>query len=255
MHSLAVMDDVATGFRFRVGPRYQGFPHAVLGSYVAGLAVGHLDGPVEVNLRSLPLIDRDFELTDEPDGSVVLRDGETIVLDAHERAFDVDVPAPPSLEEARQAAGRLLHDEAPHPFAGCFCCGPERDPGDGLRVHVGRTTPTGPLASAWTPHPAHGEDGELPPELVWSALDCPAIWAAWSDRVPAQPPEGRFTVLARQRLEQLAPVPVGEPSILTAWIAEREGRKTLCGTAIHAPNGELLVRADSLLVAIPTPKG
>lgn len=250
------MDDVATGFRFRVGPRYQGFPHAVLGSYVAGLAVRHLDGPVEVNLRSLPLVDRDFELTTEPDGSVVLRDGETTVLDAHEfdvGDFDLVVPAPPSLDEARQAAGRLMHDEAPHPFAGCFCCGPDRDPGDGLRVDVGRTTPTGPLASAWAPHAAHGEDGVLPAELVWSALDCPAIWAAWSDRVPARPAEGKFTVLARQRLEQLEPVPVGETSILTAWVAHRDGRKTLCGTAIHSPDGELLVRADSLLVEIPTP--
>jgi hypothetical protein len=141
MHAPVPIEDTVA--RFRVGARYQGFPHGVLGSYVAGLAASRLDGPVEVNLRSLPRIDREFSLDLEDDGLLVLRDGETVILDARERDFEMDVPAPPSLVEAREAADRPMHDEAAHPFPGCFCCGPDREPGDGLRVHVGRSTPTG----------------------------------------------------------------------------------------------------------------
>jgi hypothetical protein len=123
-----------------------------------------------------------------------------------------------------------------------------------LRLHLGRgRSDSGPLVSLWTPHPELTEGDELPHEMVWAALDCPSIWAAWSDRRPAQPRQGMFDVLARQRLQQVAPVPLGEPAIVSAWVIERVGRKTLSGTAIHDTGGRLLVRADALLVEVPIP--
>jgi acyl-CoA thioesterase FadM len=71
--------------------------------------------------------------------------------------------------------------------------------------------------------------------------------------VPASPREGIFTVLARQRLERFEPVPVGEPVTVTAWPISNDGRKHLCGAAIHARDGTVLTRAESLLVEVPKP--
>jgi hypothetical protein len=112
---------------------------------------------------------------------------------------------------------------------------------------MGRTSPDADLlASAWTPDPLLAESGDaIPTEMVWAALDCPSIWAV------GEFPEGGFNVLARQRVESLAPVPVGEPSIVTAWPIEHDGRKHLTGVAIHDADGRLLARGESLLVEVP----
>ena len=84
--------------------------------------------------------------------------------------------------------------------------------------------------------------------MVWAAIDCPSIWAV------GEFPEGGFNVLARQRVESLGPVPVGEPSIVTAWPIEHDGRKHLSGVAIHDGDGRLLARGESLLVEVPRPE-
>jgi hypothetical protein len=234
--------------------RYQGFGHGALGGYAAGVVAGRIDGPAEANLRSLPPMERDLELREGEDGKLELWDGETLVLDARPAEFELGVAEPPTPEEARQAGERPVHEElSEHPYPGCFTCGPAREEGDALRLFVGRHPAGAPfLASGWTPHAALASDrGDLPSELVWAALDCPTIWAAWSESRPAAPPAGTFTVLARQRLEHLRPVPVGEALTVTAWPIEHEGRKRLSGAAIHDADGALLARCESLLVEVP----
>ena len=88
-------------------------------------------------------------------------------------------------------------------------------------------------------------------ELIWSALDCPTIWAAWfsDDGKVARPAKGTITVLPRQRVE-LQPVPTGQAAIVTAWPIGHDGRKHTTGAAIHAPSGQLLARAESLLIDV-----
>jgi hypothetical protein len=233
------------------GRRFRGFESGALGGYAAGVVVaGRIDGPAEVNLRSLPPMGRDLELSEQGnDGGVALRDGETLVLEAKPAPFDLEIPPPPGLAEAEEAGHRLIHDELGHLYPSCFTCGPDRDPGDGLRLFMGRTgTQADLLASAWTPDPSLADGGDaIPPEMVWAALDCPSIWAV------GEFPDGAFNVLARQRVEPLAPVPVGEPSIVTAWPIEHDGRKHLTGVAIHDGDGRRLARGESLLVEVPRP--
>jgi hypothetical protein len=232
--------------------RFQGFADGALGGYAAGVVAGRIGGPVEANLRSLPPLERELDLRAADDGSLGLWDGETLVLEARANDFQVDLPEPTALDEAAAANRDLVHDHGPHLYPDCFTCGPNRAPGDGLRLFMGRVPGRDRiLASAWTPDPGVAEGPALPEELVWAALDCPTIWAAWftDDGVVAWP-EGRFTVLARQRLEAVAPVPIGEPAIVTAWPISREGRKHVTGAAIHAPGGELLARAESLLIDV-----
>jgi hypothetical protein len=233
-----------------VGRRFRGFESGALGGYVAGVVVaGRIDGPAEVNLRSLPPMGRDLELSEQgDDAGLVLRDGDTLVLEATPAPFELEIPPPPGLAEAEEAAHRLIHEELGHLYPSCFTCGPDREPGDGLRLFMGRTSANPDLlASAWTPDPSLAESGDaIPTEMVWAALDCPSIWAV------GEIPEGGFNVLARQRVELLAPVPVGTPAIVTAWPIEHDGRKHLTGVAIHDDDGRQLARGESLLVEVPS---
>jgi hypothetical protein len=240
----------------RFGRRFRGFESGALGGYVAGAIVGEwIEGPAEVNLRSLPPMDRDLELRSRDDGSIELRDGTALVAEAHPTSWELDVPEALSVDQAEAANERLLHHELGHIYPGCFTCGPDREEGDGLRLFVGRTADERLLAGAWTPHPdlADGVD-VLADELVWAALDCPSIWAVEAFPGETVFPEGAFNVLARQRVEILAPVPVAEPAIVAAWPIESEGRKRLTGVAIHDRDGALLARGESLLVEVPRPK-
>jgi hypothetical protein len=232
--------------------RFRGFESGALGGYAAGAVVaGRIDGPAEVNLRSLPPMDRALELSGQgDDGGLALFDGETLVLEAKPAPFELEIPPPPDLSEAEEAEHRLIHDELGHLYPGCFTCGFDREPGDGLRLFMGRSGGDAELlVAAWTPDPAlAGNGGAVPTEMIWAALDCPSIWAV------GEFPDGGFNVLARQRVESLAPVPLGEPSIVTAWPIEHDGRKHLTGVAIHDADGRLLARGESLLVEVPRPE-
>lgn len=234
------------------GRRFRGFESGALGGYAAGaVVVGRIDGPAEVNLRSLPPIERDLKLSEQgDDGRLVLLDGETLVLEASPAPFELEIPPALSVTEAEEAGHRLIHDELGHLYPSCFACGPDREPGDGLRLFMGRISADADLlASAWTPDALLAESGDaVPAEMVWAALDCPSIWAV------GEFPEGGFNVLARQRVESLAPVPVGEPAVVTAWPIEHDGRKHLTGAAIHDGDGRLLARGESLLVEVPRPE-
>jgi hypothetical protein len=233
--------------------RFQGFADGALGGYAAGVAARGIDGPAEANLRSLPPMERDLELAVSDDGSVELRHDETLVLELHPSAFDLHIPDVPSLDDAEAANRDPVHAHGPHLYPACFTCGPDREAGDGLRLFMGQAPGRdGILLASWTPDERLAQGQELPPEFVWAALDCPTIWAAWltDDGSVHWPAEGRFTVLARQRVERLAPVPTGEPAIVTAWPISHEGRKHKTGATIHAPEGELLARAESLLIDV-----
>jgi hypothetical protein len=190
--------------------RFRGFDNGALGGYAAGAVVaGRIDGPAEVNLRSLPPMGRELTVSERrDDGGLALFDGETLVLEAKPTAFELEIPRPPGITEAEEAGHRLIHEDLGHLYPGCFTCGPDREPGD---------------------------------------LDCPSIWAV------GEFPENGFNVLARQRVESLAPVPVGEPSIVTAWPIDHDRRKHLTGVAIHDAEGRLLARGESLLVEVPSP--
>jgi hypothetical protein len=234
------------------GRRFRGFESGALGGYAAGAVVaGRIDGPAEVNLRSLPPMGRELTLGEQGDDrALALLDGETLVLEAKPAPFELEIPPPPGVAGAEDAGHRLIHDELGHLYPGCFTCGPDREPGDGLRLFMGRTSADSDvLASAWTPDPSLAESGDaIPTEMVWAALDCPSIWAV------GEFPEGGFNVLARQRVESLAPVPVGEPSIVTSWPIEHDGRKHLTGVAIHDADGRLLACGESLLIEVPRPE-
>jgi hypothetical protein len=89
----------------------------------------------------------------------------------------LDIPDPPTFEEAKSAAERYPGFET-HPFPTCFGCGHERTEGDGLRIFSGPVNGSDVMAAPWFPDPSlAGETGRVRTEFLWAALDCPAGWA------------------------------------------------------------------------------
>src|SRR5688572_7677729 len=151
----------------RIERRFRGPPASANGGYVAGLVAAALGGTnCTVTLKSPPPLDRDLTLTTE-DAIATLSEGDSIVVTAAREPVDIDVPAPPSLETARDAEPRftgLSH----HIFPGCFVCGPERDSGDGMRIFPG---PLGDrarqVAGTWEPEATLADaQGNVRPEFI-----------------------------------------------------------------------------------------
>jgi hypothetical protein len=152
----------------------------------------------------------------------------------------VDVPPPPTLDEAKAAEERF--DRGAHIYPGCFVCGPERTGGDGLRIFAGPAG-EGRVAATFTPAGEFADaDGNLRPELVWAALDCPGYFAV-------QQAAG-LALLGRMAVVIHRAVPTGEPLIVQAWDRGSEGRKHRAGTALHLADGTLLAAAEQTWVTL-----
>lgn len=232
----APVETIVVPGRFN-GPRGSGN-----GGYTSGLLADRLDGAVEVSLRAPVPLDEPLELLADDDGSLRLLRGEAPIAEARPLpSLEVAVPAPVGLEEARRAAESY---RAPSDglFSHCFVCGPARGE-DCFEVFAGPVEGRELVATPWTPPAwAAEEGGEVRPEFIWAALDCPTYFASHL--------EGELTLsmLVRQRAEMLAPVRAGEEHVVLAWPIEREGRKRLAGAAVLSAEGEALAVADALLV-------
>jgi hypothetical protein len=217
-----------------IATRFHGPPASGHGGYTAGILAAALGSSPET-----PLVVRAI------DGGIAVVHGDTLVATAEPATVDVDPPempqpVPPAPDDP--VYGGLRE----HPFPGCFACGPAREPGDGLRIFASRVPGReGTVAAWWTPDASlAGADGDVAPEFVWSALDCPTGHACAIER-PA--------VLARYAVEQLAPVRVGERHVVAAWRAERDGRKHRASGCLYAQDGTPLAVSDALWIELRDP--
>jgi hypothetical protein len=171
-------------------------------------------------------------------------DVEALVAEARPADLDLEVPEPPGLAEAGEAAARSPLLES-HPFGTCFVCGTEREPGDGLRLFAGPVRDRGMFAVPWTPSAdLADEDGRVLPEFVWSVLDCP------SGNVIALMETVNPSVLARFAVKEDAPVHAGVPHVAIGWPIAQERRKLNTGAAIFTADGGLCARARALWVEL-----
>ena len=221
----------------QVEQRFTGLPNIGHGGYVAGLLASALGADsTAVRMRRPVPPDRPLVLEHTASDRIELRDGEVVLADARATEFEIDVPAPVTLAQARLAADHFAGHHS-HPFPGCLVCGPERHEGDGLRIFPGRIPGRELIAAAWVPDGAlSDDDGHVSSELVSAALDCPQLWALM-EHVPADTPDRVVTAALETRLE--GPVLVGEPHIVTAWPIGREGRNWLAGAAVFSADGDL----------------
>jgi hypothetical protein len=232
-----------------IEPRFNGPPESGNGGYTCGMLARYVEGEAaEVMLRLPPPIGRPMVVERGDNGTVRVLDGDALVAEARPTALAPDAPsAVDAAEAARAEEDSPFLDETAHPFPTCFVCGPLRSPGDGLRIFSGPVSQRDVCAARWTPAAdLAGEDGTLPPELVWAALDCPT-----SVPVANEPgPDFRPIVLARLAARVLAPVVAGEPHTIVSWPIEIDGRKRHSGAALHSDTGELLAVARALWIEL-----
>jgi len=154
------------------------------------------------------------------------------------------VPPAPSMNDAN-AAQQRFEGIVRHDLPGCFVCGPNRDPGDGLRIFAGPLEGSTPaVAALWTPDASLADRNEtVASEFLWAALDCPGFFAI-------RPVSG-LALLGRFAARLLEPVRVGETLIVNGWALRHDGRKHQAGTALYRQDGSLVAFAEATWISIP----
>lgn len=224
--------------------RLRGYPGVAFGGYVAGFLAGRAPArTVRVDFRRPTPVEVPVEVTESADGGAVLTGPDGPLAVATPDEVRLDVPEPPSWDEA-YAAAEAYRAAPPAGAVDCFGCGLDRTPDTGLRQHCGVVPGRDLVATAWTAGPALADaEGELRPELVWGALDCPGNAAG---RLLGSMREGAVTASLTARL--LRPVPVSAPLVSYAWVLSEEGRKHRMGVALATAAGDLCALASALWV-------
>lgn len=227
-----------------IEPRFNGFPDIALGGYVGGvLAREHASA--EVTLRRPVRLGWPYRIVDKSDGVRILEDGEKVFAEACEAAVNLEVPPPVGLEPSRIASEKYVGHRK-HLIPACFNCGPSRTKGDGLRIFPGIVADLGAVAAPWTPSPTLANaSGEVLPEFMWSALDCPTIWALL---LLGKPDTDEKAVTGKFAVELISPARAGEPHVVMAWKEGESARTRVAGGAIYSAEGRLLAKARHTLV-------
>lgn len=218
--------------------RFCGPPSSGNGGWTAG-ALAALTGldpasGITVSLMAPPPLDTampvetaDGVTTAELEGSPVAR-----------AAAATESPAaiePVPADEARAAEASYAGLRS-HPFPTCFSCGTER--ADGLRIFPGKVAAQdgrARVAATWTP-------AETDLATTWAALDCVGGWAGDLDE--------RLMVLARMTAWVDALPEVGVEHVALGLGGVVDGRKTHTSSALVAPDGRVIGRAEHLWIAV-----
>ncbi|MFC4346774.1 hypothetical protein ACFO5Q_02805 [Kordiimonas lipolytica] len=230
-----------------IDARYKGPPNSGNGGYSCGVMARHLDGIVEASLRLPPPLDTPLEIVATDEG-VVMQHGETLVGIAKPATLDLDVPVLPDPlvlgGDPVDAPGRPKKFT---PFGTCFVCGHDRTHPDGLCIHSKLVEGhEGLVASQWGLDGDYAdESGNVAPEFIWSALDCPGYFACAA---------GEAALLGRLTAEVLAPLKAEGEATVIAWDLGGTGRKRKCGTAIYASDGTLVAKAEGLWIIVDPEK-
>lgn len=230
--------------RFEIDERFRGPPRSGNGGYVCGRIAKHLHGTVATRLMAPPPIGKELRL-ESSDELARLFDGGTLIGEAKLAHLDLSPPAPPTYEQAQEASKSFIGFSS-HTFPGCFVCGPERKPQDGLRIFPGPLPGTSTIAAPWTPDSSLADEpGDLKSEFLWSALDCTGGFSAF----PL--PEGVAIVLGELRTSISGSIKVGERCVVMGWPLGKEGRKRLVGSAVYATDGRLVALARAVWIEVP----
>ncbi|PYY18186.1 MAG: hypothetical protein DMG60_09245 [Acidobacteria bacterium] len=230
----------------RIARRFCGPPDSGNGGYSSGTLASLLPGACECTLRKPIPLERDLQ-TDVSDRSARLLNGAELIIEAMQTEIAIAQHAAAPLEQAQRASS-----SSPafvnHPFPTCFTCGPERKPGDGLRIFPGRIPETdgngAVFAAAWVPDASLTNGGMVVrPEFVWAAMDCPTGFAAGF-------PWKGILVTGRLAVEQVAPVYPARPYVVMSWSIGSEGRKHHAGAALYDSDGEMCAKARATWIKL-----
>ncbi len=226
--------------------RFNGPPNSGNGGYSCGVLAAFIDGPARVRLHAPPPLDTPLRVSHGDDGAVQMHDGDTLVGTAVPAPLELDIPAAPSPAEAEQAMSRFPCYEG-HVFGTCFVCGPDRPERDGLELFTGGVAGADALASLWNPG-ADLQDaaGNLRPEILWAALDCPGYFASMGDDL-------RPAMLGELAGELYGDVAGDQTLVVFAWPLGRQGRKFFAGAAVATAEGQVVAASRSTWIELQAP--
>ncbi len=223
--------------------RFNGPPNSGNGGYSCGVLAIMLEGAAQVRLYSPPPLDTQMRVSRADDGSLEMHHGDTLIGSATPTTLEIDIPPAPTLAQAREASGRYLCQDD-HMYPTCYVCGPERAPDNGLCLFPGPVHDWNLLACPWQPSvDTLDKAGNVRPEIVWSALDCPGYFAAAGEDL-------EVTLLGELVGEIFADVPGDRPLVVYSWPMGKDGRKAWGATAIANQEGEVLAVSRSLWITL-----
>jgi hypothetical protein len=227
-----------------IDPQFNGFPDIALGGYVGGiLARGR--AKAEVTLRRPVKLGKQYQTVAMPDGVEALQEGNDVLAAARDSSVDLQPPQPVGLEDSKIATGDYVGHKR-HLVPNCFVCGPSRPEGDGLRIFPGIVAGRDVVAAPWIPSIIlANSNGAVESEFVWSALDCPTIWALV---LLGRADSDEKAVTARLAVELISPILARQPSVVVGWKVSETGRTRVAGGAIFSTDGQLLAKAKHTLV-------
>ena len=197
-----------------------------------------------MRLHQIVPLDRALQITQRDAERWDVRDGENLIATARRTQIRIEVPSPPSYAQA-VAMSKHYVGLREHGFPNCFVCGPERNHHNGVCLFPGTEGPM-PLAAPWTPDASlDAGQGDVRPEFIWAALDCPGYFAT---TYPAAALLGELAV----HIDRV--VRIGERCIVTAWPIARDGRKHKAGTALFDEEGELCAVGVATWVELRKPE-
>jgi hypothetical protein len=228
-----------------IASRFCGPPRSGNGGYVAGVLAAHLPpGPAAVRLKAPPPLETELHVEATREIARMF-DGTSVIAEARPTELDMDVPAPPSFEEAVQVS-KSFSGFHHHPFPGCFVCGPARAEGDGLRIFPGVMESRGALFAPWVPDASLADEtGHVDPAFVWAALDCTGVFA-----FPVAS-GGCVLVLGELAADIDGTITPGERCIAAGWSLGLDGRKRYAGSAVYAADGRTLALARAVWIDVP----
>lgn len=240
--------------------RFRGPPNSGNGGYVCGLLARSIPGAAEVTLRAPPPLETAMDVVETTAGQWELRQGEAVIATGRQTTLEPVRVVHATFDEASDASQRTPVKPHEHLLPMCFVCGPERAPGDGLRLFAGplatssAATPSakGPpvFAVPWVADPTlAASDGLVAPEFVWSALDCPTGYVFFVD-----PETGGYKslpiLLGRLSVRIDGRPRPGERCVVTAWETGREGRRLLADAALFGEQGNLLAVGRAVWIIV-----
>ncbi len=214
--------------------RFHGPPESGNGGYVCGRLAQFIDSPAAiVRLHVPPRLSTRSCRCDAAEAGVELFNNNVLVAEARPTRVVLEPPEPPSYEEA-EAASRWFRGFRSHCFPSCFVCGPDRHPGDGLRIFAGPIDGRDLVASPWIPDSSLASaTGLVSAEFLWAALDCPGAYAF------PEPAQGAV-LLGELQVVLLGDVSVDERCVLVAYELAHQGRKHHTVTALYGGAGACL---------------
>jgi hypothetical protein len=234
-----------------IARRFRGPPNSANGGYSCGRLAAFINGPAEVTLRQPPPLELEMRVVAESgnDGAAMYA-ADQLIASARPAEMSGQPLAAPTFEDAVAASARTFSPSM-HKLPMCYVCGPDRAPGDGLRIFCGPvdtadTDWSGTVAAPWIPEPYMSDGrGMVSTEFVWAALDCPTAYASGS-------PAGFPTILlGRQSVTILRGPAVGEKCIIAARQTGREGRKYFAVATLFDAGGTPLALCHATWIEVP----